>query len=80
MDVKRAIVLRINSVCSERKIALNELSNLCGLTPSTVYSLMDSTRKDVRITTIKKICDGLEITLGEFFTSAEFDNLEQEIK
>jgi len=80
MDVKKAIVLRINSVCSERKIALNELSNLCGLTPSTVYSLMDSTRKDVRITTIKKICDGLEITLGEFFTSAEFDNLEQEIK
>ncbi|WP_092755150.1 helix-turn-helix domain-containing protein [Hydrogenoanaerobacterium saccharovorans] len=62
---------------------MNELSNLCGLTPSTVYSLMDPTRKDVRITTIKKICDGLEITLGEFFTSAEFDNLEhleQEIK
>lgn len=79
MAVKEAVVRRINALCEERGIALNKLANLCGLTPSTVYSLMDERRKDASITTIKKICDGLDITLGEFFDSSEFDSLDQEI-
>lgn len=79
MAVKEAVVMRVDSLCKQRGIALNKLANLCGLTPSTVYSLMDRRRKDASITTIKKICDGLEITLGEFFDSPEFDSLEQEI-
>ena len=59
---------------------INELANLSGVTPSTAYSMMDETRRDVSIVTIKKFCDGLDITLGEFFSTPEFDNLEQEIK
>ena len=51
-----------------------------GVTPSTVYSMMDPQRKDVSIVTIKKLCDGLEITLGAFFSAPEFDALEQEIQ
>ena len=63
-----------------RRIRPNELANLSGVTPSTVYSMLDERRKELSINTIKKLCDGLEITLGDFFSAEVFDNLEQEIK
>ncbi len=78
--VKNAVVQRFKNICKERNIAPNELANISGLTPSTVYSLFSEERKNVSITTIKILCDGLEMTLSEFFSSTEFDNLEQEIK
>ena len=59
---------------------LNELANLSGITPSTVYSMMDERRKELTINVIKKLCDGLEMTLGEFFSAPIFDELEQEIQ
>ena len=80
MNVKDAVVKRFKDLCRERKITLNELANISGVTPSTAYSMMDDNRKTISIITIKKFCDGLEITLGEFFSTADFDNLEQEIK
>lgn len=79
MDVKDAIVKRFEELCKERNIKINELANISGVTPSTAYSMMDKSRRDISIKTIKKFCDGLEITLGEFFSTEEFDNLEQEI-
>jgi len=80
MDVKDVIVKRFNELCEKRDIRINELANISGVTPSTAYSMMDKSHRDVSIRTIKKFCDGLEITLGEFFSTEEFDNLEQEIK
>ena len=80
MSVKDVVSQRFKELCNERNIKINELANISGVTPSTAYSMMDESRRDVSITTIKKLCDGLEITLGEFFSTAEFDNLEQEIK
>ncbi len=80
MSVKDAVAERFINLCKEQSIRLNELANRSGVTPSTVYSLVDVRRRDVSIITIKKICDGLDITLGEFFQSSEFDKLEQEIK
>lgn len=80
MAVKDAVAERFLQICSERNIKFNELATLSGVTPSTVYSMMDARRRDVSIVTIKKLCDGLEITLGEFFNTPEFDGLEQEIK
>lgn len=80
MSVKDAVALRFKKLCEERNIKINELANISGVTPSTAYSMMDQNRRDISITTIKKFCDGLEITLGEFFSTAEFDSLEQEIK
>ena len=80
MTVKDAVVWRVRQVCDQKGIKANELANLSGVTPSTVYSMLDSSRRDVSITTIKKLCDGLDITLGEFFSTPEFDELEQEIK
>lgn len=80
MSVKDAVAERFQELCNERNIKINELANLSGVTPSTAYSMMDKSRRDVSIVTIKKFCDGLEITLGEFFSTPKFDELEQEIK
>ena len=80
MSVKDAVAERFQNLCNEKNIKINELATLSGVTPSTAYSMMDKTRRDVSIVTIKKFCDGLEITLGEFFSTPEFDELEQEIR
>lgn len=80
MSVKDIVAKRFSDLCKEHNIKYNELATLSGVTPSTVYSMMNESRRDVSITVIKKLCDGLEITLGEFFSTAEFDSLEQEIK
>ena len=79
MSVKDAVANRFLQLCQTRNIRPNELATRSGVTPSTVYSMLDSRRRDVSIVTIKKLCDGLEITLGEFFSTPEFDALEQEI-
>ena len=80
MGVKDCVVLRFQQICKDRKIKLNELASISGVTPSTVYSMMDPKRREISVNTIKKLCDGLEITLGEFFSTPEFDALEQEIQ
>lgn len=80
MSVKDSVALRFKELCGERNISLNELAVRSGVTPSTAYSMMDKTRRDISIITIKKFCDGLEITLGEFFSVPLFNDLEQEIK
>lgn len=78
--VKNAVVRRFKNICSERNVSANELANISGVTPSTVYSLFDEKRNNVSIVTIKILCDGLDISLGNFFSSPEFDSLEQEIE
>lgn len=80
MGVKDIVVKRFKELCEERNIKINELANLSGVTPSTAYSMLNESRRDISIITIKKFCDGLDITLGEFFSTEDFDNLEQEMK
>ena len=80
MSVKDAVAQRIKGLCCERGITPNSLANISGVTPSTVYSLLDPSRREISVSTVKKLCDGLDITLGEFFSAPEFDELEQEIK
>lgn len=80
MTVKDAVVTRFQELCHQRGICPNELANLAGVTPSTVYSLLDPARQQVSITTIKKLCDGLDVTLGQFFACSLFDRLEQEMQ
>lgn len=80
MSVKDVVADRFLQLCAQRGIKANELATISGVTPSTVYSLLDRRRRDVSVITVKKLCDGLEITLGEFFSAPEFDQLEQEIK
>ena len=80
MTVKDAVVHRFQQLCAEKGIKTNELATRSGMTPSTVYSMMDSRRRDLSIITVKKLCDGLGITITDFFTSDLFRDLEQEIK
>lgn len=58
----------------------NELATVSGVTPSTVYSLMDASRKDLSVITLKKLCDGLDMTITEFFDDELFKTLEQGIR
>lgn len=80
MTVKEAVVARFMEILKERNMRPNELANLSGITPSTVYSMLDSRRKELSINVIKKLCDGLDMKLGEFFSAPIFDELEQEIR
>lgn len=79
MCIKEAVINRINEICTDRGMAVNKLANLSGITPSTVYSVFDNDRKDIGIVLIKKICDGLEISLNDFFASEIFEFLDQEL-
>lgn len=79
MGVKDAVAARFRQICEDRNITTNELAGRSGVTPSTAYSMMDESRRDISIVTIKKFCDGLGITLSEFFSAPCFDELEQEI-
>lgn len=80
MKVKEAIVLRFTEICRERKIKWNELATMSGVTPSTVYSMIKPTRKELSVITVKRLCDGLEITLMDFFNSPLFEDLDLEIE
>ncbi len=80
MNTKEAIANRIIELCDNRHIAINELASMSGVSPSTVYSILNEKSKKPGAVTLKKLCDGLDITLGEFFSTPEFDALEQEIK
>lgn len=80
LDIKEAIVLHMKNICRDMNITYNELATRAGVTPSTVYSMMDSRRKDLSVITLKKLCDGLDMTITEFFDDDIFKTLEQEIK
>lgn len=80
MTLTDAIRYRIKELCRERNITINKLSIICGITQSTLNNIFVRTENKPTVSTIKKICDGLNITLGEFFDSDYFNNLEQEIK
>ncbi len=80
MDTKEAVANRIRELCKERNLTPNGLSNLAGVPQATVKSILNFESKNPGIVTIKKLCDGLELTLGEFFTTEEFNTLEQEIR
>ena len=80
MDTITAIKERILHLCDERDISVNKLATLSALPPSSVKNILYGRSVDPKILTIKKMCDGLDITLAEFFSTPEFDALEQEIK
>ncbi|MBQ4562258.1 MAG: helix-turn-helix transcriptional regulator [Clostridia bacterium] len=80
MDTVSVIKNRILHLCGERNISINKLANICGLPPSSIKNILYGKSHNPKILTLKMICDGLEITLKEFFDTEEFENLEQEIK
>lgn len=80
MNTKEAVAKRIVQLCDEHNLAVNALANISGVSPSTVYSMLNEKSQNPGVVSLKKICDGLDISIREFFDSDVFDNLEQEIK
>ena len=80
MTVGEAVRLRIIQLCQERNISINKLSGISGVTQSTVNNIVSGRNNSATVSTIKKLCDGLGITIDEFFHSDLFVGLEQEIK
>ena len=80
MNAKEAVARRIHALCLERGIAVNTLANMSGVAPSTIYSMLNTKSKNPGIVSIQKICDGLEISVREFFDDPLFENLEPVIQ
>lgn len=80
MGIYQAVVNRINNLCKERNITPNALSYMSGISQSTIKSILNGESKNPGIVTLKKLCDGLDISIIEFFNTEDFVNLEQELK
>ena len=80
MTVGEAVRLRILQLCQEHNISINKLSSISGVTQSTVNNIISGRNNSATVSTIKKLCDGLGITIEDFFSGDLFVNLEQEIK
>lgn len=79
MDTVTAVKYRILTLCEERNMSINKLATVCALPPSSIKNILYGKSMNPKLLTIKMICDGLDITLGEFFSTKEFDELDQEI-
>lgn len=80
MDTVTAVKNRILILCEQRNMTINRLANLSAIPPSSLKNILYGKSQNPKILTIKMLCDGLGITLGEFFSTAEFDALEQTIE
>ncbi len=79
MNISDAVANRIVELCNKRQITINKLSTISGVTQSTVNDIVNHRSKNIGIVTIKKLCDGLSITITDFFDSDIFRTLEQEL-
>jgi len=80
MTVGEAVRARILELCEARNLSVNKLCSISGVTQSTVNNIISGRNNSATVSTVKKLCDGLDITIEEFFVSELFRNLEQEIK
>ncbi|MDE7221216.1 MAG: helix-turn-helix transcriptional regulator [Oscillospiraceae bacterium] len=79
-DTKTAVRARILELCAQRKITVNRLATISGVTQSTLNNIVSGRNHSVTVSTVKKLCDGLDISLREFFDAPVFDDLEQEVR
>ena len=80
MNIGGATKLRILELCKENEITVNKLATVSGITQSTLSNIVSGRNNSTTISTIKKLCDGLNISICEFFQSKLFEDLEQEVK
>lgn len=78
--VKEAVAACFQEIMKERSTKANEFATRSSVTPSSVYSMLDPRRKEVSVNLLMKLCDGLDMALGEFFSALVFDAFEQEIR
>ena len=80
MTTVEAVRDRILQLCDQRDMSINKLASVSALPPSSVKNILYGKSQNPKLLTIKMLCDGLDITLGEFFNAPVFDGLEQAIK
>ena len=80
MNAKQAVAVRIQELCKERGITVNTLAYMAGTSPSTIYSMLNTKSQNPGVVSLQKICDGLEITIRDFFDDDLFNDIEQEIE
>lgn len=80
MDTRKAVADRLLELCKQKRLSVNALARVSAVPPSTLKNIINGGSKNAGIVTLKKICDGLEISLFEFFNTEIFKTLEQEIK
>lgn len=80
VTIGKAVELRILELCKNHEITVNKLATISGITQSTLNNIVSGRNNSTTVSTIKKICDGLDITIQEFFDSDFFLDLEQEVK
>ncbi len=80
MNTRKAVSNRLLQLCEENRLSVNALARLSAVPPSTLKNIINGGSKNAGVVTIKKLCDGLEISLREFFNDDIFDDIEQEIK
>lgn len=80
MTIGEAARSRIHELCRERGITVNKLATLCGITQSTLNNIVSGRNRAMTLSTVQKICDGLDITIKDFFDSNVFNAIEQELK
>lgn len=80
LSIGEAVRLRIIELCNENNITVNKLATISGVTQSTLNNIIGGRNNSTTVSTIKKLCDGLNISIEDFFKSEHFKNLEQEIK
>ena len=80
MTIGEAVRIRILELCTERNITINKLATICGITQSTLNNIVSGRNAGTTVSTIQKICDGLEISIQEFFQAKQFAHIEQEVR
>lgn len=80
MTISVAVKQRIFELCRERKLSINRLGIISGVPQSTLNNFVSGRNHSMTVSTLQKLCDGLEITIREFFASPCFDSIEQEIQ
>ena len=80
VNAKDAVGLRVQVLCAKYEITVNELARKCGVAPSTIYSMMNEKSKNPGVVSLQKICDGLDISVREFFNDSLFEKLDPVIK
>lgn len=78
-SISEAVSIRLLELCKDKNITVNKLSTLSAVTQSTVNDIVSMKSKNIGIVTLKKLCDGLQITITDFFDDDIFKELEQEI-
>ena len=80
MNATEAVAKRIQGLCAEHDLAINALATQAGISPSTVYSILNTKSQNPGVVTLQKLCDGIGITLREFFDDDLFEHIEPEVQ